>query len=69
MNARKKQGRRTGGKRPMVRLRDIADILDISDRSAARLVANETLPVVRVGRCVRVPREALLKFIENGGTK
>ena len=55
---------------PFLRIDDAARILDISRSTAyeqaARWLATdgvEGLPVVRLGRCLRVPRPALLKMI------
>ncbi len=43
---------------------EVADALGISRALAYRWMAAEILPVVRQGRSVRVPREALHRWIE-----
>jgi excisionase family DNA binding protein len=43
---------------------EVADALGISRALAYRWMKNGTLPIVRVSRAVRVPREALLGWIK-----
>lgn len=43
---------------------EVADALGISRALAYRWMKNGTLPIVRVSRAVRVPREALLDWIK-----
>lgn len=43
--------------------REVARLLGISRTKAFQMMAGEELPVVRVGRCVRVPRTELQIWI------
>lgn len=43
--------------------RDVARLLGIGRTKAFQLIASGDLPVVRIGRCVRVPRTALELWI------
>jgi excisionase family DNA binding protein len=49
------------------RVREVARTLQISDRSARRLIASGELPSIRIGRCRRVSASALAAFIAKGG--
>jgi len=51
----------------LLRGSEVAEALGISRSLAYQLMASNTLPVVRVpgGRSVRVPRSALLRWIES----
>ena len=42
-----------------LRTREVAAWLDVSDGAIRTMIANGTLPHVRIGRLVRVPRAAL----------
>jgi excisionase family DNA binding protein len=44
--------------------REVAQLLAISRTKAFQLMAAGVIPVVRIGRCVRVSRSALRKWIE-----
>ena len=52
----------------LLRAEEVARILDISLSNAYALLASGTLPSVRAGRSVRVPRAALEKWIEANTT-
>ena len=43
--------------------REVGRLLGISRTKTFQMMASAELPVVRIGRCVRVPREALLDWI------
>lgn len=45
-----------------------AELLDVDPRSITRGVAAGTLPCVRLGRRVLVPREALLRLLDGGSS-
>jgi excisionase family DNA binding protein len=49
---------------PLLTAAEVAEILHISLRSVRRLVAEGKLPIVRIGRAVRVRPEALEAMIE-----
>ena len=52
--------------RPQVRLltaQEVADRLNVSLRTVRRLIAEEKLVAVRIGKAVRVTPEALARFI------
>jgi excisionase family DNA binding protein len=42
---------------------EVAEILNISLRSVRRMIKNGTLPIVRIGRLVRIQLEALAALI------
>jgi len=48
----------------LLRGREVAKLLGVSVALAYRWMQDGTLPVVRVGRTVRVPRLACLRWIE-----
>lgn len=52
----------------LLTVRQCAEILGIGQRSVGRLLADERLPVVRIGRSVRVAPSALKEFAARGGT-
>lgn len=47
----------------LLRSRDVARILNISEPAAYKLLQQEVLPVIRIGRSVRVHNEDLMRFI------
>ncbi len=55
---------RMGGGHPVyLRAPEVATLLNISRTQAYRLIENGTLPHIRLGRSVRVPRQALLDYL------
>ena len=50
--------------RLLLRGREVTQVLGVSRALAYRWMADGTLPVVRVSRAVRVPQEALRRWIE-----
>ena len=44
--------------------REVAALLGIGRTKTFQMMARAELPVVRIGRCVRVPRSALERWIE-----
>jgi len=57
----------TNSLRPLLTVGDVAGILNLHPRSIRRLIADGRLPVVRVGRAVRVRPEAVEDLIAGGG--
>ncbi|KAA9143546.1 helix-turn-helix domain-containing protein [Microbacterium lushaniae] len=54
---------------PLLRARGVAERLGVSENRAYSLLASGAVPgVVRIGRSVRLPADALEAFIANGGT-
>jgi excisionase family DNA binding protein len=51
----------------VLRVSDVQRILGIARVTAYELVQREGFPVVRVGRAIRVPRDAFLRWLEAGG--
>ena len=51
----------------LLRIPEVAQMLDVSVQRAYELARTDMLPVVRVGRQVRVHPEKLQKWIESGG--
>jgi excisionase family DNA binding protein len=47
-------------------VRDVAGLLEIHPETVRRLIAKGELRAVRIGRLVRVPREALTEFLAGG---
>ena len=47
----------------LLRAAEVAELLGISRAKAYRLMQSRELPVVMLGKSVRVPRERLLEFI------
>jgi excisionase family DNA binding protein len=46
---------------------DVAEVLRLSSRTIRRMIASGQLPVIRVGRAVRVHPSALIKLMDNNG--
>lgn len=54
---------------PLLRAPEVAERLGVSPNRAYALMASGDLPgVVRLGRSVRLPADALERFIAGGGT-
>lgn len=54
---------------PLLRARAVAERLGVSENRAYTLLASGVVPgVVRIGRSVRLPVDALEAFIAGGGT-
>lgn len=54
---------------PLLRAHEVAERLGVSPNRAYALMASGDLPgVVRLGRSVRLPSDALDQFIARGGT-
>jgi excisionase family DNA binding protein len=49
----------------LLRAPEVREVLGICQSQAYRLMQNGTLPTVRIGRSLRVPADALQKWIEN----
>ena len=47
--------------------REVARLLGISRTKTFQMMARAELPAVRIGRCVRVPREALHQWVVSQG--
>jgi predicted DNA-binding transcriptional regulator AlpA len=43
---------------------DVAEILSISKRVAYEIMDHEGFPLIRIGRCKRVSRDAFFKWLE-----
>ena len=48
-------------------IRECATSIQVSERTTRRAIASGQLSVVRIGRCVRVPRESLKNFLSTHG--
>lgn len=48
-----------------LRVHQVADVLQIGKGKAYELVASGQIPSIRIGRSLRVPTEALRKWIES----
>ena len=51
----------------LLRVPEVAEILDISEDRVYDLARQGIIPVVRLGRVIRVDRAALQEFIKKGG--
>lgn len=47
----------------LLRAKDIAEFLDVKLSRAHELMANGTLPVIRIGRSVRVSQKSLERWV------
>jgi excisionase family DNA binding protein len=45
--------------------RDVSRLLGLGRTKVFEMMARSELPVIRIGRCVRVPREALMEWISS----
>ena len=45
--------------------RDVSRLLGLGRTKVFEMMARSELPVIRIGRCVRVPRDALMDWISN----
>jgi excisionase family DNA binding protein len=48
-------------------IRELAHAVRCSERTIRRAISSGQLNVVRIGRCVRVPRESLKDFLSTNG--
>jgi len=53
--------------RATLKVEEAARIIGCGERKVREGVANGTIPSLRLGRNVLIPRIALLRWIENGG--
>jgi excisionase family DNA binding protein len=44
----------------------VAEALNVSTRTVRRLIADEKLPTVRIGRAIRVREDVLMELIDEG---
>ncbi len=51
----------------LLKVRDVAEIFNVSDDRIYTLSREQILPSVRVGRSLRFSRNAIEEFIANGG--
>ena len=54
---------------PLLTAAEVAALLQVSLRTVRRLIADGSLPVVRIGRSVRVSGEALNAFLSDQATR
>lgn len=52
-----------GSEKLLLRMPEVAEILSVSRSHAYKLIAEGRLPVIRLGRAVRVPRTWVEKFV------
>jgi excisionase family DNA binding protein len=57
------------GQRALLTAQDVAQALNVSERSVRRWIATGELPVVRLGRTVRIRPQALDALIERGAAR
>lgn len=53
----------------LLRIPEVAKILDVSVERAYQLARTEAIPVVRLGRQLRVDAEQLRRWMQNGGAR
>lgn len=51
----------------LLTVREVADLLRVTDRRVRDLAREGRLPIVRLGRSLRVSEAALTAFVERGG--
>ena len=49
----------------MLRVKDLEPILDISHNTAYELVRSGQIRSVRIGRCYRIPRDAVAEYLRS----
>lgn len=59
----------SGSELRLLTVRDVADRLQVSERTIRRRIASEELVVVRIGSAIRVSEAALKAFLTRQGTK
>lgn len=59
--------RRPGAMRTLLRARDIAEWLDVSEWHVYDLVRQNLIPHVKMGRNIRFQAEAIERWLEEGG--
>jgi len=59
-----RKGGTTVAESPLMTLPEVAQLLRVNKDTAYRLAAQGAIPAVKLGKSVRVPRAALLAFIE-----
>jgi len=57
-----------GTETPLMTISEVADVLRCHERTVRRLVCGGLLPCVRIGRSLRFHREAVSRWIAEGGT-
>ena len=50
---------------PLLKTEDVAEIIGVSHRTVSRLCANGEIPSVKIGRSVRIPKQALIESLES----
>lgn len=53
----------------LMSIRELAEYLGVSQRTAWALVARGEIAKVQIGRAVRIPRESAEAFVARGGTR
>ncbi|NRQ56079.1 helix-turn-helix domain-containing protein [Brevibacillus sp. HD1.4A] len=48
----------------MMKMRDVANVMDIALRRAYELAQNPSFPKVVVGKSIRVPRDAFFRWLD-----
>ena len=51
----------------LLKLKQAAEVLNVSDRMLAKLIGQGVIPCVRLGRCVRFRMADIVAFCEAGG--
>lgn len=59
----------TSAHQALLTARDVAQSLNVSERSVRRWIATGELPVVRLGRTVRIRPQALDALLERGAAR
>ena len=56
-----------GGLPPVLTVEEVADLMRVDRKTAYAAIADGSVPGVRrVGRCIRVSRDVLLRWLEEG---
>jgi excisionase family DNA binding protein len=53
----------------VLKVEDVAKVMNIARGTAYELVHALGFPAVRIGRCIRVPREAFLQWLDSQAGK
>lgn len=52
----------------LLRVHDVQKILNISRGKTYELVNSKDFPVIKIGRCLRIPRDAFREWVERQAT-
>ena len=51
---------------PVLSVEDVANILGVTQKTIRTLIKNNKLNCIKVGRLIRIPKDKLIEYIEQG---